>query len=113
MTMTDMKPMVLKVGGSELDSEGFIQAFAAAVRDLNRPVVIVHGGGKEISALQGQLGIQTEYVDGVRVTDAATLQIAEMVLCGIVNKRLVRTFIEAGVDAMGLSGVDRGLIRAE
>jgi acetylglutamate kinase len=111
--MTDMKPMVLKVGGSELDHDEYVQGFAAAVRDLNRPVVVVHGGGKEISTFQSRLGIKTQYVDGVRVTDADTLQLAEMVLCGLINKRLVRHFIEAGVDAMGLSGVDRGLIRAE
>jgi acetylglutamate kinase len=72
----------------------------------------VHGGGKEISALQTQMGIEPRYADGVRITDAASLALVEMVLCGTVNKRLVRMLLAAGVDALGMSGVDRGLVRA-
>lgn len=113
MSMLDTKPIVVKVGGSELDDENFLKGFASAVAALNRPVVVVHGGGKEISTFQELMSIKPQYVDGVRITDAPSLAIVEMVLCGTVNKRLVRYFLNAGVDAFGLSGVDRGLVRAE
>jgi acetylglutamate kinase len=107
-----VKPIVIKVSGHELDDAAFLQGLAEVIAALDTPVVVVHGGGKEISTLQQQMGIEPRYVDGVRVTDAASLALVEMVLCGVVNKRLVRTFLAAGVDALGLSGVDRGLVRA-
>lgn len=107
------QPLVIKISGHELDDTGYLQAFAEVVRDLGEPVVIVHGGGKEISALQVQMGITPAYVDGLRITDAASLSLVEMVLTGTVNKRLVRTLINAGVDALGVCGADRGVIRAE
>jgi acetylglutamate kinase len=109
----ELKPIVVKVSGSELDDDTFLAEFAAVIRDLKRPAVIVHGGGREISNLQRQLGIEPRYVDGIRVTDEPSLAVVEMVLCGVVNKRLVRLLLSAGVDAVGLSGVDRGLVRAK
>jgi acetylglutamate kinase len=108
-----LKPIVIKVSGSELDDHAYLAEFAAVVHDLQQPVVIVHGGGREISDMQQRLGIETRYVDGVRVTDEASLAIVEMVLCGTVNTRLVRHFLAAGIDAIGISGVDRGLVRAK
>jgi acetylglutamate kinase len=108
-----LKPIVVKVSGSELDDSAFLAAFAAVIRDLKQPVVVVHGGGKEISTLQKQIGIEPRYVDGIRVTDEPSLAVVEMVLCGTINKRLVRLLLSAGVDALGLSGVDRGLVRAK
>jgi acetylglutamate kinase len=106
-------PTVIKIGGHELDDETFLTELAGAIKALSEPVVIVHGGGKEISHLQTKMGIEPRYVDGVRVTDAASLALVEMVLCGAANKRMVRYLINGGVDAQGISGVDRGLIRAE
>ncbi len=103
---------VIKIGGHEIADENFLSALAETVHRLASPVIIVHGGGKEISALQEQLGITPRYLDGVRITDAPSLQVVEMVLCGTVNKRLVRYLLGAGVDAIGMSGVDRGLITA-
>jgi acetylglutamate kinase len=105
--------IVIKISGHELDDPAHLSAFAGVVAALTMPTVIVHGGGKEITALQTQMGIEPRYVDGLRITDAASLALVEMVLCGAVNKRLVRTLVNAGVDALGMSGVDRGLIRAE
>lgn len=107
-----MNPIVIKIGGHELDDENFLTELAGVIKSLSEPVVIVHGGGKEISSLQTKMGIEPRYIDGVRVTDAASLALVEMVLCGTANKRLVRYLINGGVDAQGLSGVDRGLIRA-
>lgn len=106
-------PIIIKISGHELDDPAYLQQFAATIRALNMPTVIVHGGGKEISALQTQMGIEPRYLDGVRITDEASLALVEMVLCGTVNKRLVRILLDAGVDALGMSGVDRGLVRAK
>ncbi len=103
---------VFKVGGHEIADDGFLTELAATVAAHPRPVILVHGGGKEISDLQRALGIEPHYIDGVRVTDAASLKVVQMVLAGLVNKRLVSYLIDAGVNAIGLTGVDRGLIQA-
>ncbi len=105
-------PIVVKVSGSELDDPAYLQNFAQAIHALNAPTVIVHGGGAEISSLQKSLDIQPQYLNGVRITDAQSLRLVEMVLCGTVNKRVVRALLAAGLDALGISGVDRGLVRA-
>lgn len=107
------QPVVIKIGGHEIGDPAYLMELASVVRNMRSPVVIVHGGGKEISALQNKLGIEPRYVEGVRVTDAATLSIVEMVLCGTVNKRIVRHMMACGVEALGMSGVDRGLIQAQ
>ncbi|MBN2470537.1 MAG: acetylglutamate kinase [Anaerolineae bacterium] len=110
-TSTHTSPIVLKIGGNDIDSPDFLSALAGYVATLDRPVVIVHGGGKEIGRLQAAMGIEAQWVDGLRVTDEATLSVVEMVLCGSVNKRLVRRLVAAGIDAAGLSGTDRALLR--
>ncbi len=105
-------PTVVKISGHCLDREGLLRQFADIVARSEEELIIVHGGGKEISQLQQKLDIRPRYVDGLRITDADSLALVEMVLCGSVNKRLVRHLLAAGVDAQGLSGVDRGLVRA-
>lgn len=104
--------IVIKISGHELDSAEYLAEFAEVIRDMNAPTVIVHGGGKEISTLQQRLAIEPRFIDGVRVTDAESLALVEMTLCGTVNKRIVRTLVNAGVNAVGLSGVDGGMISA-
>lgn len=106
-------PLLIKVGGNEVDSGEFLHEFACFIRDLSQPAVIVHGGGKEITQLQQQLGIQPHYIEGVRVTDADSMAIVQMILCGTVNKRIVQALIAENIDALGISGVDRGMIRAQ
>jgi acetylglutamate kinase len=108
-------PILLKVGGNEIDDEGFLAGFVAAVARLSRraPVIIVHGGGKEIGELHGRLDVPFEFVDGLRVTTADSLRLVEMVLSGLVNTRLTRWLVNADVQALGVSGVDLGLVRAE
>lgn len=108
-----MQPIVIKIGGHELDDETFLVALADVIQGLDQPVVIVHGGGKEISNLQAKMGIEPRYLNGVRVTDRESLTLVEMVLCGTANRRLVRYLVMGGVEAQGISGLDRGLIRAE
>lgn len=107
------KPIVVKIGGHEIADYAFLEELPTVIAAADRPVIVVHGGGVEISDLQRRLGIQPRYVDGVRITDIASLQVVEMVLCGTVNKRLVRHLRAGGLDAMGMSGMDRGLIHAE
>jgi acetylglutamate kinase len=105
--------LVLKVGGNEIDDAGFLSGLAHAVAAMPDAPVIVHGGGKEIAELQVKFGLTPHFVEGLRVTDETSLAIAEMVLSGRVNKRIVAALINAGVDAIGLSGVDRGLVQVE
>jgi len=105
-------PIVLKISGHELDDAEYLRDFANALAQMNQPVIIVHGGGKEISALQTRLGIEPRYIDGIRITDADSLVLVEMVMCGTINKRIVRTLLAAGVQAIGLSGVDGGIVQA-
>ena len=113
--MVNEAPVVIKVGGNDLEKPGFLAGLAQAVAELNRqrPCILVHGGGRAINDLMGRLGIEPTYIDGQRVTDEATLEAAEMVLSGRINKELTLALIDAGVDALGMSGVDRGLIRVE
>lgn len=106
-------PVVLKISGHEIDDPAVLTELAAVVRNMRSPVIVVHGGGKEITTLQQKLGIEPVYVDGLRVTDSASLSLVEMVLCGSVNKRIVRHLLAGGVEAAGVSGVDRGMIRAQ
>ena len=81
--------LVLKVGGNEIDDANFLSGFARAVAQMIETPVIVHGGGKEIADLQVKLGLTPRFVEGLRVTDDASLAIAEMVLSGRVNKHIV------------------------
>lgn len=105
--------LVLKVGGNEIDDANFLIGFADAVAKMSETPVIVHGGGKEIADLQLKFGLTPHFVEGLRVTDETSLAIAEMVLSGRVNKRIVAALLAAGADALGLSGVDRALVRVE
>jgi acetylglutamate kinase len=106
-----MTTLVLKVGGNELDDPSFVTELARVVAGMRPAPVLVHGGGKEIGVVQRALGGEPRFVAGLRVTDEAALQAAEMVLCGLVSTRLVAALAGAGADALGLSGVDRALIR--
>lgn len=104
-----VRPFVVKIGGGELDDPAFLSALAAAVDSLRasgQPVILVHGGGKTIAAYQEALGLEPRFLDGLRVTTEDSLAVAEMVLSGLLNKRIVRALTRAGVPAVGLSGVD-------
>lgn len=107
------QPIVVKIGGHEINDYNFLSELPVVLKGAGAPVVIVHGGGVEISELQRRLGITPRYVDGVRITDIASLSVVTMVLCGSVNTRLVGKLIAGGIDAQGISGVDRAVIRAE
>jgi acetylglutamate kinase len=103
---------VLKVGGNEVDDPAWVARFAASAAERGGRLVVVHGGGKEVTALQRLLGAEPEWRDGLRVTTAEAMRAVAMVLSGLVNKRLASALLTAGVDAVGISGEDGGLLRA-
>ena len=107
--------IVVKFGGNAMVDDQLASQFAEDVVLMHsvgiRPVV-VHGGGPQIGALMDRLGIQSEFRDGLRVTDAETLDVARMVLVGKVNRDIVSSINRHGSLAVGLSGEDAGLIRA-
>lgn len=107
--------LLIKIGGNDLLQPNFVQEFAQAIAQLQTKhnCVLVHGGGRAIDNLMSRLDIEPAYINGQRLTDEATLEIAEMVLSGQINKMLVIALLEAGLDSIGISGVDRGLIRVE
>lgn len=104
--------IVAKIGGSTLGShDTTLDDVAELCRQGRRPV-IVHGGGATISDWLGRHNVPTRFERGLRVTDAETLEVAVAVLAGLVNKQLVAALQQRGVDAIGLSGADAGLLRA-
>jgi acetylglutamate kinase len=103
--------LVIKVGGNELDDPAFVDGLCAEVAALGRPAVLVHGGGKEITAALERYGQRSSFVQGLRVTPPESMAVMEMVVCGSINKRIVAALVAAGVRALGLSGVDLGLLR--
>jgi acetylglutamate kinase len=108
--------VVLKIGGNELDDEDFLFGLARAVQTLQedgKHPVIVHGGGKAIADYQKRLGLETRTIEGLRVTSEEDIDLVEMVLSGLMNKRIVRTLVKAGIRAAGISGVDDGTIQVE
>ncbi len=103
--------IVLKLGGELLERPEDVQRMAAGIRALaaRTPLVVVHGGGKEIDAGLAAAGIPKRQVDGLRVTDEATLGVVVSVLAGTINVRLVSAVRRAGGRAVGLTGIDAGV----
>jgi acetylglutamate kinase len=105
------RPLLLKLGGELVETaEGRsrISGFAAAIA-ADRPLVIVHGGGRAVDAELDRRGILPQKTDGLRVTDAATLEVVVAVLAGLTNTGLTAALVAAGVRAVGLTGVDAAL----
>jgi acetylglutamate kinase len=110
------KLVVVKYGGNAMTDENLKQSFAEDVvllKLVGLNVVVVHGGGPQIEQLLAKVGKKGEFVQGMRVTDAETMDIVEMVLAGQVNKEIVELINQAGGRAVGLTGQDGGLIRAK
>lgn len=104
---------VVKIGGRAQSDPGLAGMIRAVWEATPNALCIVHGGGDEITAMQNALGREAVFVGGRRVTSAADLELLRMVLSGVVNKRLVNSFVTDGVPAVGISGEDSGLIGAE
>ena len=110
------KTIVVKFGGNAMINEELKRSFASDVVQLKLVginVIVVHGGGPQIENLLARVGIKGEFIQGMRVTDAATMEIVEMVLGGQVNKDVVSLINQAGGRAIGLTGKDGNLIRAK
>jgi acetylglutamate kinase len=104
--------LVVKLGGTTIaEQSGVLDEVAAVAR--RRPVVVVHGGGKRITEWLDRMGVPSRFENGLRVTDGAALEVAAAVLRGVVNSELVAALRDRGVDAVGLSGVDGGLLVSE
>lgn len=104
--------LVCKLGGTTLADQAHVLDEVATLA-RRRPVVLVHGGGKRITEWLERLGVQSRFEGGLRVTDQAALDVAAAVLRGVVNSELVSDLRDRGVDAVGLSGVDGGMMIAE
>jgi len=109
------KTILIKFGGHAMGKADYVNAFASDIALLDqvgaRPVV-VHGGGPQIGEMLTKLKIESKFIDGLRVTDEATISVVEMVLAGGINKALVAAIASAGGRAVGVSGKDGGLITA-
>lgn len=106
---------VVKYGGHAMGDPELARDFAEDIvllKAIGISPVVVHGGGPQIGALLKRLGIESRFIDGLRVTDEATAQVAEMVLAGSINKELVSWIEQAGGRAAGISGKDAGLVKA-
>ena len=109
------KIIVVKYGGNAMINEDLKQAVIEDIVLLNLvglKVVLVHGGGPEISEMLKKTGKESKFVKGLRYTDRETMDIVQMILCGKVNKNLVSLFEKAGGHAVGLGGMDGGLFKA-
>ncbi|MEC9310757.1 MAG: acetylglutamate kinase, partial [Pseudomonadota bacterium] len=108
--------VVIKLGGHAMGSDEAMETFARDIvlmRQVGVNPVIVHGGGPMINAMLDKLQIKSEFVNGKRVTDKATMEVVEMVLSGLVNKRIVQAINAQGGMGVGLSGKDADLITCE
>ena len=107
--------VVVKIGGAALDNPAVLRKCAHAIVELagdGHQVAVIHGGGVELTRTMERLGKKSEFINGLRVTDAETRDMALMVLAGMVNKRLVSAIGAAGKPAIGLCGGDGGTVRA-
>ena len=104
--------VVVKLGGTTVAGQEAVLAEVAAI-SRRRPMVVVHGGGRQVTEWLTRLGVPTSFEDGLRVTDEASIEVVSAVLRGAVNTTLVAGLRARGADAVGLSGVDGGLLIAE
>ena len=110
------KVVVVKYGGNAMLNEDLKKAVMEDIVLLNTigiQVVLVHGGGPEINHMLERVGKESKFVNGLRYTDAETMEIVQMVLTGKLNKDIVGILLQQGGKAVGLSGVDSGLLRAK
>ena len=109
-----MKPSlsVIKIGGKVIENRTELARFLKLFKHIDGPKILVHGGGKKATELGERLGIRTTMVNGRRITDASSLEVAIMVYAGLINKTLVSELQALGCNAIGLSGADAGIIRA-
>jgi acetylglutamate kinase len=106
------KLTVVKIGGNIIDNETALKQFVADFSSIQGHKILVHGGGKLATELSAKLGIDTQMVDGRRITDTETVKVVTMVYAGLINKRIVAMLNAQGSTAIGLSGADAKLLPA-
>jgi len=107
-----MQLYVIKIGGNVIDEEEALQSFLHDFAQVPGHKIVVHGGGKIASRIGEQLGIQANYINGRRITDAATMDLVTMVYGGLVNKKIVAKLQALQCNALGLTGADAGILPA-
>ncbi len=110
------KIIVVKLGGNAMGKKEYVKSFAediSLLQQVGMLPIVVHGGGPQIAEMLKKLNIKTNFVEGLRVTDEATIDVVEMVLCGVTNKSIVSSISQAGAKAVGISGKDGNLISAK
>ncbi|HMP13309.1 MAG TPA: acetylglutamate kinase [Saprospiraceae bacterium] len=104
---------ILKIGGNIIEHQPLLDEALQAFAQLSGLKILIHGGGKRASQLSKQLGIPVQMVHGRRITDAATLEVAVMVYAGLANKQIVAQLQAMGCNAIGMSGADANIIKAQ
>ncbi len=107
------KLTIVKVGGKIVEEEETLRALLNDFSAIKGRKLLVHGGGRSATKIASQLGIESQMVNGRRITDAETLKVVTMVYAGLVNKNLVASLQALGMNALGLTGADMDLIRSE
>jgi len=103
---------IIKIGGNVLDNPGALSSFLKDFASIKEPKILIHGGGKIATKIGDNLGIESNYINGRRITDAATLDLVTMVYGGLVNKQIVATLQQLDCNALGVTGADGNLIKA-
>lgn len=106
------KLFVIKIGGNVLDHPDALSRFLQDFASIKEPKILIHGGGKIATKIGNRLGIESNYINGRRITDADTLDLVTMVYGGLVNKQIVATLQKMGCNALGVTGADGNMIKA-
>ena len=104
---------IIKIGGNVIDDRANLQSFLKEFSSIGNKKILVHGGGKVASAIGDKLGIQSNYIDGRRITDDETIDLVTMVYGGLVNKKIVAALQSFQCNAVGLSGADANVLPAK
>jgi len=104
--------IVIKIGGNIVDDEAKLSSFLQSFADVIAKKILVHGGGKVATKIGESLGIESKYVDGRRITDAATIDLVTMVYAGLINKKVIAQLQSLNCNAIGVTGADGNLIPA-
>jgi acetylglutamate kinase len=107
------KLFIVKIGGNVLDNEAALQSFLKDFAAIGDRKILIHGGGKIATRLGEKLGIESKYVNGRRITDAATLDLVTMVYGGLVNKQIVARLQQLDCNALGVTGADGNILKAK
>lgn len=107
------KLFIIKIGGNVLDNDAALQSFLKDFASIDSSKILIHGGGKIATRLGDRLGIESKYINGRRITDAATIDLVTMVYGGLVNKQIVAQLQHLNCNALGVTGADGNILKAK